>query len=146
MRVIDLCSTQARLYERELVTDISSTLPLVAGDPMRVEQVLINLVHNALSYSRSGAVSLSVAQDGDQIAYSVSDNGPGIPLAQQAQIWQPYKRYGQGPGLGLGLYIVRRLTEAMSGDVQLESAPGAGSRFTIRLPLQNERPQRVQLP
>jgi signal transduction histidine kinase len=75
----------------------------------------------------------------------VSDSGPGIPEERQAQIWDQYQRYGKGPGLGLGLYIVRRLTEAMGGTIALESRPASGTQFSVSLPLEGDRPKRVSL-
>lgn len=145
LRVIDLCATQAQQYGCELVAEVSSALAPAVGDPMRVEQVLLNLIQNALSHSASGLVTLGVAQQADRLIYTVSDTGSGIPGEQQAQIWEKYRRYGAGPGLGLGLYIVRRLTEAMDGTITLASDPATGTQFTVSLPLQGDRPQRVAL-
>lgn len=146
LRVIDLCSTRAQSAHCDLIAEVSSALPMVVGDQLRVEQVLINLVHNALIYAAHAPITLSAAQEANYIVYTVSDHGPGITPDDQAAIWERYtRRSDRGQGLGLGLYIVRRLTEAMQGTVTLESTPGVGSCFTVRLPLLMDRPQRVKL-
>jgi signal transduction histidine kinase len=111
-------------------------LPAVDADPDRLERVLVNLVGNALKYS-PGRVVVSAARTGDFVRISVADEGPGIAPADQERLFQRYYRghRHEGEGLGLGLYIVRRLVEAHGGRVELTSAPGEGSTFSFTLPI-----------
>lgn len=113
----------------------------VEADPGRLRQVLLNLLTNAIKFTDEGEVSLSV-QTGDRhrMIFEVQDTGPGIDKVQTAQLFEPFRqsdptiarRYG---GTGLGLAICKRLVEAMSGRIGVESWPGQGSRFWFELPL-----------
>ncbi len=108
-------------------------------DRVKVEQVVTNLLSNAVRYGVSGPVELSVTQSGEVAELAVRDHGPGIKPEDQARIFDRYERgrasEGNG-GLGLGLYLVRTLVELHGGCVRLESAPGQGTSFTVELPLQ----------
>jgi signal transduction histidine kinase len=107
------------------------------ADPDRVEQVVANLLSNALKYGKGGAVVVGVRAEEGYAVLDVADHGIGIPPEQQARIFGRFERavpprsYG---GLGLGLWIVRSLVEAHGGKVAVESAPGRGSTFTVKLP------------
>jgi signal transduction histidine kinase/DNA-binding NarL/FixJ family response regulator len=117
---------------------------MVAGDPVRVRQILFNLVGNAIKFTDVGFVRLraSAHADGDAVAVTlmVEDSGVGMTAEQTAKLFQPFvqadtsttRRFG---GTGLGLSIVRRLAQLMGGDVSVESTPGRGSRFTVTLRL-----------
>jgi signal transduction histidine kinase len=110
-------------------------LPPLDVDPDRLDRILVNLVGNALKYS-GGEVEVAAERGDGTVRLIVSDRGAGIPAADLDRIFQRYYR-GQrheGEGLGLGLYIVRRLVEAHGGTIVVESAPGRGSRFTVTLP------------
>ena len=116
------------------------------GDPGRVRQVLQNLVSNAVKFTERGAVHLEIGHDGSQLIMRVADTGPGISLEQQARVFDSFaqadasttRRYG---GSGLGLSICRALVELMGGQILLDSLPGQGTTFTVRLPLERaERP------
>ncbi len=108
------------------------------ADPDRVEQVVANLLSNALKYGRGAPVHVRVRGDEGYAVLEVQDGGIGIPPEQQARIFGRFERavpprsYG---GLGLGLWIVRSLVEAHGGQIAVESAAGQGSTFTVRLPL-----------
>jgi signal transduction histidine kinase len=116
---------------------------VVRADAERVGQVVSNYLTNACKYTPSDspvAVTLSVEGGWGRIA--VRDQGPGIPLEEQAQIWEQFRRgrgadvqSGKVGGLGLGLYLCKQLIERQGGQVGLESQPGAGSTFWLRLPL-----------
>ena len=81
------------------------------------------------------------------VTFSVEDTGPGIPSAQQEKIWEQHMRASAvGTGIGLGLYIVRRLVRALGGTVGLESALGQGSRIWVRLPIHCPAPLRTHVP
>jgi PAS domain S-box-containing protein len=112
----------------------------VLGDEERIRQILLNLVGNAVKFtSAGGRVSRSCEADGEWVYMRVQDDGPGIPLEEQARIFDPFQQVGRrlnqpGEGVGLGLAISRDLARAMGGDLTVESAPGRGSSFTLRLP------------
>ena len=117
-------------------------------DPERIEQVLDNLLSNAIKYSpEDGPILLTLRESADArtASLSVSDKGIGIPVQQQARIFERFERadnsraYGIG-GTGLGLYLSRALVEQHGGHIWLESVEGQGSTFTFTLPLASEAP------
>jgi phosphoserine phosphatase RsbU/P len=116
---------------------------MVRADPNRLRQALVNLVGNAIKYTpRGGAVEVvttTTDADGQRFAaLSVTDTGPGIPADSLASIFNPYDRGAAAShesGLGLGLYIARELVRQMGGDIRVRSEPGAGSTFTVLIPL-----------
>jgi signal transduction histidine kinase len=126
---------------------IELTMPagdvLIQGDGQRLGQVVTNFLTNALKYSatdRPVAVELCVQDDGARVA--VCDQGPGLMPKHQAVVWERFRRIdgieqqsGSGAGLGLGLYICRTIIERHGGEVGVESTPGRGSTFWLRLPL-----------
>ena len=110
-------------------------------DAARLDQVLTNLLSNAIKYSpQGGEVRVIVRQDDEWAEATVRDQGIGIPPAEQRALFEPFAR-GEAlsqrvGGVGLGLYITARIVEQHGGTIRLESAPGQGSAFTVRLPLQ----------
>ena len=110
------------------------------GDGDRVEQVLHNLIRNAEKYSPPEArISVSATRDGDEVVFTVADDGPGIAKEDQEVIFERFQRLGaqltrSSGGTGLGLYIARRLVEAMGGRIWVESEIGHGCRFRFTLP------------
>jgi signal transduction histidine kinase len=105
------------------------------ADPQRLEQVLINLVKNALEATPAGgAVRLAARPAGARVAIEVADSGAGIAPAQRAALFEPF-RSGRANGLGLGLYLSKRLIEAHGGSLSAHSRPGEGTTFRIELPL-----------
>jgi signal transduction histidine kinase len=120
---------------------IAPDLPEVPMDADAVAQALANLVDNAIKYSAVDRVLVVDARrEDDRLALSVTDRGIGIPRAEQSRIFEKFYRVGQSEtqgrrGSGVGLALVRHVVEAHGGDVTVESAPGEGSRFTLRLPL-----------
>jgi signal transduction histidine kinase len=110
------------------------------ADSDKLLQLLINLVTNALKFTpRGGTVRLSCATDGDDVVFSVADDGPGIPVERIPSIFLPYVQLGNDAhdaphGSGLGLAICREFAAGMHGELSVESAPGAGATFTLRLP------------
>ena len=142
---------QARRKHLELSAEPSGAGPdRVIGDPTRVRQILFNLVGNAIKFTDQGFVrihAMSRAQgDGSVLAsLMVTDSGIGMDETTRARLFEPFmqadssttRRFG---GTGLGLSIVRRLAQLMGGDVEVETAPGAGARFTVHLRLSEARP------
>jgi K+-sensing histidine kinase KdpD len=105
-------------------------------DPLRIEQVVTNLLSNALKYGDKQPVEVRVEEEGDWALLSVTDHGRGIAAAEQPHVFKPFARVAQQsePGHGLGLFIVGSIVEAHGGRVRLRSAPHAGSTFTVELP------------
>jgi signal transduction histidine kinase/ActR/RegA family two-component response regulator len=156
--IIDAVGTfevRARAKELELITQIDPDVPgAVIGDPLRLRQVLVNLVGNAIKFTDQGRISVNVRvekRSGAELTVyvAVTDTGIGIPADMQRLVFEPFRqadgsatrRYG---GTGLGLTISARLAELMGGRIGLESTPGAGSTFffTVRLA---EAPTKVSL-
>jgi len=134
-----------------------TVLPLPEGvaawaDAQRLGQVLNNLLSNACKYTRSGGcVTLQVQQSKGWVEISVHDEGPGLNEAEIKQLFQPFKRLasaGEKPGTGLGLTIVKLLSEQMGGGVTVQGLPGRGSIFTVSLQAASMAadPQAVALP
>ncbi|KYG06783.1 hypothetical protein BE21_32795 [Sorangium cellulosum] len=108
-------------------------------DPVRIEQVLNNLVANAIKYSpQGGAVQVAVAREGAEVTIAVADQGVGIAAEDQRRLFERYWRAPSSrcvaPGVGLGLWAARRIAEAHGGRIDVTSAAGEGSTFTLRLP------------
>jgi signal transduction histidine kinase len=116
----------------------------IHADVMKTRQVVLNLLSNAAKFTERGVITLSArrvaTENGEWIAVAVRDSGIGMTLEQQARLFQPFmqgdasttRKYG---GTGLGLAISKRFVEMMGGSIAMESAPGAGTTFTVELPL-----------
>ncbi len=124
----------------ELRQSIAQDLPPITADERRVRQVLLNLVSNAAKFTQEGFVRVQARAEGDEVVMSVSDTGPGIPQAQQDDIFEPFtqvdgsstREYG---GTGLGLTISHSFVQLHSGRMWVESEPGEGSSFHFALPI-----------
>jgi two-component system, OmpR family, sensor histidine kinase MtrB len=119
-------------------------LPLVC-DPLRIEQVLSNLISNAVKYSPVGsAVEISAAREGSRLILRVADQGAGMTEAEKARIFEPFARVGKlretVPGMGLGLFVVRRIIEAHGGAIEVHTSPGKGTVFAVTLPVERVEP------
>jgi signal transduction histidine kinase len=122
------------------VAAIPPNLPTADVDPDRLAQVVGNLLSNAIKYTPpKGTVSLDAGAEGEEAWIRVSDTGPGIGPEEQGRIFAPFYRSQPGrrfpQGMGLGLSIAFSLAAAHGGRLELDSAPGQGSRFTVWLPL-----------
>ena len=119
----------------------SDPIPEIAADPAALRQALANLIDNAVKYSPEAPdVTVAVTADGTHLKLSVTDRGIGISKDEQAKIFERFHRVGSSlvhdvKGSGLGLAIVHHIVAAHGGEIQVDSEPGAGSRFTIVLPL-----------
>jgi len=112
---------------------------IVMGERVRLEQMLFNLVDNALKYTEEGRVTVRVATDGAAAVLEVEDTGPGVPEEARNRIFERFYRVDAArsreiPGTGLGLSIVRHITELHHGKVELRNHPGGGALFVVRLP------------
>ena len=109
-----------------------------AWDEFRIEQVLTNLLTNAMRYGAGKPVAVTVAQFGEEVHFRVCDNGIGIAPADQERIFGQFERTDlsrkQAPGLGLGLFIAQQIVRAHGGRVLVDSQPGQGACFTVVLP------------
>ncbi len=137
--------TQADAKGLALRADVAADVPLgLIGDPLRLRQVLLNLLGNAVKFTAAGQVVLRLQLRTREaglawLRFEVADTGIGIAAEQQERIFEPFvqadssttRRFG---GTGLGLSIVRRLVDLMGGTVQLQSQPGQGSVFSVELP------------
>jgi signal transduction histidine kinase/DNA-binding NarL/FixJ family response regulator len=111
----------------------------VRADQKRLRQILINLIANAIKYTQEGEVVVTLSHAGQIGTFEVRDTGPGIPAASHEHIFTPFERGaeagGSAEGSGLGLAITRAIVHVLGGDIALESAPGKGSLFRVRLML-----------
>ena len=144
--IVDLMRPAATEKGLDLVLAPAPRLPSwCLGDAAKIRQILFNLIGNAIKFTERGRVTLEVAaapgaEGRLAVSFAVADSGIGIAPEQQARLFEPFtqldpsiaRRYG---GTGLGLAISRALAEAMAGRIAVASAPGAGSRFTLTLPL-----------
>jgi two-component system sensor histidine kinase SenX3 len=121
--------------------DVADNLPPVAGDEAALRRVFQNLIGNAIKYGAEARwIRVSARASGGHVDVSVTDRGIGIAAAEQGKIFDPFYRApdvvaAQIQGAGLGLSLVKRIVEAHAGHVTLKSAPGAGSTFTVTLPV-----------
>jgi signal transduction histidine kinase len=132
---------QPQVQERglELKVELAAESPLVYANRERIEQVLTNLIANAIKFTNQGSITVRTTYDGERVRFSVTDTGVGIAPEQQHMVFQEFwqvenehtQRY---PGTGLGLSISRRLMEMMGGTLMVESTPGVGSTFYGEVP------------
>jgi len=130
-------AAQARV---EITVNVATDVNEIFADPLRIKQVLLNLLTNAIKYTEpSGLVNIRVRMDGKFVLISVRDTGRGIGAEQVEHLFNPYfqaAKKDQGIGTGLGLAIIKHLTELHGGNITVESVLGSGSVFTVRLPQQ----------
>jgi signal transduction histidine kinase len=125
----------------QVVADFPAQLPLVMVDEIRLEQILNNLLQNGQRHTPPGGiVVVSAHAEPGEVVIQVKDTGEGIAAEDLPHIWERFYRAGETRtkhrgGAGLGLALVKELTEAMGGTVAVESQTGKGSCFTVRLPL-----------
>jgi len=140
-RAVDFVSAQAEEKRLDFIVDEAVDLPSVcAGDKLRVSQVLVNLLSNAVKFTEHGTVTLRALCEPDWLRFDVVDTGIGMHAELVERLFRPFeqadtsttRRFG---GTGLGLAISGRLVELMGGRLSVESRPGAGSCFTLRIPL-----------
>jgi signal transduction histidine kinase len=124
--------------EVRLSTELPPSLPGVRGDGERLRQLVDNLISNAIKYSDTGSeVRVDARADDGHVVVRVRDRGPGISPEHQAQIFEKFGRAGGSakPGTGLGLFLSRSFAEAHGGTLEVDSRPGEGATFTLRLPV-----------
>ncbi len=136
--VMERMQVQAERAGLQLRAEISEDLPLVLVDPPRLEQVLTNLLHNAIKFTpQGGEITLSASLEGNQVKFAIQDNGVGISNLDIPRIFERFyktDRARSGGGAGLGLAIARHLVEAHEGKIWAQSSEGQGSTFFFTLP------------
>jgi signal transduction histidine kinase/DNA-binding response OmpR family regulator len=129
----------------KLVQEVESGLPAVRADPMRLRQILLNLISNAAKFTEEGSITISASLHTPstgipEVMVSVTDTGPGIALEDQKKLFQAFSQVDSSAtrktgGTGLGLSICKRLVELHGGKISVHSAPGKGSTFYFTIPL-----------
>ena len=151
--VVDTARPLAEQNNNRLMVKCQENLGSLTVDPMRLRQILLNLLSNACKFTKQGEVTLlarKLVNEGNWIEFAVSDTGIGMTPEQQAKLFEEFtqadsstaRQYG---GTGLGLAITRKLARMMGGDVTLTSEAGKGSTFTVRLPAGTDVPVRVPI-
>ncbi|OKH47008.1 hybrid sensor histidine kinase/response regulator [Calothrix sp. HK-06] len=138
--VFALVKEKAATKGLKMVLDLDPDVTNIIADSLRLKQMLLNLLFNALKFTESGSVGLQVKKINDFVHFIVWDTGTGIPSEHQGELFQPYSQIAnmlvnRDEGTGLGLAVTRKLAELHSGYVEVESEINKGSRFTIVLPL-----------
>jgi two-component system sensor histidine kinase KdpD len=132
------------LHRSRVWAEVSPDLPLLDADPHRLEQVLINLLDNALKYSPpTGQVVIRAKETGSYIEVQVLDEGMGIPPEDREAVFDKFQRGGnaralQLPGTGLGLFICRSIIAAHGGEISVSAGPEGGTQVTFRVPALTE--------
>ncbi len=144
--VVEEIQPMALAQHLVLRAEVAEGIDFLESNPMKLRQILLNLISNAIKFTEQGEVTVSATRvissehQADQIALTVKDNGIGIPSDVQEHIFEAFyqadgsyaRKFG---GTGLGLSIVSQLTTLLGGTIKIKSAPGQGSAFTVRLPI-----------
>lgn len=148
--VKDLCREVVETFresalQREILLRAPEGTVDVACDPLRIGQVLTNLVSNAIKYSPpESTIQVALTRSRSEVQLSVTDQGIGVPEEDRERIFEPFRRVGASrgvvPGAGMGLFVARRIVEAHGGRIEVISNPGAGTTFRVRLPDSRQRP------
>jgi signal transduction histidine kinase/CheY-like chemotaxis protein len=137
----DMLAPRAAGRSLGFLVEVDEALPAaLLGDGFRIQQILINLLANAIKFTERGEVRLHVYRDGTDTCFEVCDTGIGMAPEQLRQLFVPFRQLGDSAahrqqGAGLGLSISQTLATLMGGEIEVRSAPGKGSCFSLRLPL-----------
>jgi len=120
------------------------------GDPLRLQQVISNLLNNAIKFTHTGCIILHAYVTQGYLAFRMRDTGVGIPAKELTRLFDPFFQVGNGvqrnfQGTGLGLAICEKLINMMDGDIEVESEPGMGSQFIVRIPIYNGKQPSIPL-
>ena len=141
-----LDAMKAQFEDRRIETalNLPTALPTVLVDRAQMEQVCFNLIKNALEAMKDGgSLDIEVSSDDHDVRVAFSDNGSGMDAATLAHIFEPYQT-SKEHGSGLGLMLSRRIVHAHGGEIDVESKPGAGTVFTVRIPRLEKRVRRLK--
>ncbi len=141
--VSDMMRLKAQQKGLQLVLDQSSAFPrFIKADEARLRQILVNLVSNSVKFTEQGGVTIRLRNEHNarhHLLIEVEDTGPGISRIDQQRLFHPFEQLSTGPasqgGTGLGLAIVRQFVQLMEGEIAVESEPGKGSLFRVKLPI-----------
>ena len=150
---VESLRAKAEAKQLRIDVEVAGTLPpVIATDRLRLQQILVNLLDNAIKFSERGAVRLTarmIDQPGGQpvFQFAVSDTGIGMTAAEMSELFQPFYRVRSGAqdspaGTGLGLAICKRIAKRLGGDITVESDPESGSTFTLSIPAADARRSR----
>jgi signal transduction histidine kinase len=131
--VFDLFSSR-RAEGARWTLDLPERMPAMLADPLRLRQILVNLLSNAERHAGGAGVTVSARVEPPDLVVRVEDEGPGIPPERLRHLFEPFLSQGSG-GVGLGLSIASRIIEDHGGRLELESKKNAGATFIITLPL-----------
>jgi len=147
-RVMRSYAAIAQKQKVELIAEVAPNMPIMSADVIKLERALGNLVKNAIQAMQDGGrVKLAadtVSENGSserlKVRFRISDDGPGIPAEVRARMFEPFVSRRRGPGgIGLGLYITKRIIDDHKGSIKVESRPNKGTSFTIVLPIGPQR-------
>jgi two-component system phosphate regulon sensor histidine kinase PhoR len=130
----------------QIVLDIPAALPPITADAYLLEQVLVNLIDNALKYTEQGEVRVTCAREGPgRVRIEIADTGIGIPAESLPRVFERFyvvdkSRSRKLGGTGLGLAIAKHIVQSHDGTIEVQSTVGKGTRFTVRLPLDFRSP------
>ena len=133
---VALASLESRLGDREVITHLPYDLPLIAGDGLLIQQVLVNLLENAAKHTARGTpIEVSAAEGSGQVIVAVADRGPGLEAEDMPRLFEKFYRGARASseGLGLGLAICKSIVEAHGGRLWAENRPGGGAVFRFTL-------------
>jgi two-component system, sporulation sensor kinase E len=143
---LDLLGPEMENRGLQIKTRLGRQLPLAPLDPVQIQQVLVNLIKNAMqAMTKGGTLTLQTGEGPDGVWVSVADTGGGIPQEQLNRIFEPFYTTKK-KGSGLGLMIVQRIVRAHAGRIDLESQLGRGTTFRIWLPFQEKKPRLLEAP
>jgi signal transduction histidine kinase len=142
--VYDIVTNMRPLFDRKGISlqyIPASALPVVKSDPVKIKRILLNLVSNALKFTQRGGITVTteIQSDRKKVIIRIKDTGIGIAIEEISKIFEPFYQAGVTlreayGGVGLGLAIVRRLTELLRGKIEVESKHGDGAAFSLHLP------------
>jgi PAS domain S-box-containing protein len=145
-KTLELLKPEIDNRDLNLRVHLARQLPVTPLDPVQIQQVLVNLIKNALqAMTKGGTLTLRTGEGADGVWVSVADTGGGIPQEQLNRIFEPFYTTKK-KGTGLGLMIVQRIVRAHGGRIELESQVGRGTTFRIWLPLHERKPRLLEAP
>jgi two-component system sensor histidine kinase BaeS len=132
--VAELIRDAAAAIGSPIAVHVPDELPAIEIDPMRIREVLLNLLSNAVQHASEGSVSIAAEARSRELVIRVRDDGPGIAADELPRLFERFHKGRDSRGSGLGLSIARKLAHAHGGTIDVESSAGAGTTFTVSLP------------
>ncbi len=148
--VLDLCQHTIKGKNIKLRDTIQNNIPLLAADEDRLQQIMYNLIGNAIKFTSEGNIIVGAKTLTDMVEVSVADDGIGIPLKNQARVFEYFEQVDGGSareygGTGIGLAITKKLLELQGGQIGFTSKPGLGSTFYFTLPISHKTPEKPDI-